>query len=122
MPKDLLLVAIFSAAYLSFALFALSQVRHWRVVFDKALPTQREVLLLRSLGILMLSISLALSLVRDGASFGSLLWITMIGVAALTVALTLAWRPRWLRPAGKLFSFTYPDTGRVNHKMNQVKG
>ena len=70
----------------------------------------------------MLSISLALSLVRDGASFGSLLWITMIGVAALTVALTLAWRPRWLRPAGKLFSFTYPDTGRVNHKMNQVKG
>ncbi|AEG13411.1 hypothetical protein Sbal183_0101 [Shewanella baltica OS183] len=122
MPKDLLLVAIFSTAYLSFALFALSQVRHWRVVFDKALPTQREVLLLRSLGILMLSISLALSLVRDGASFGSLLWITMIGVAALAVALTLAWRPRWLRPASKLFSFTYPDTGRVNHKMNQVKG
>lgn len=122
MPKDLLLVAIFSTAYLSFALFALSQVRHWRVVFDKALPTQREVLLLRSLGILMLSISLALSLVRDGASFGSLLWITMIGVTALAVALTLAWRPRWLRPAGKLFSFTYPDTGRVNHKMNQVKG
>ena len=122
MPKDLLLVAIFSTAYLSFALFAQSQVRHWRVVFDKALPTQREVLLLRSLGILMLSISLALSLVRDGASFGSLLWITMIGVAALAVALTLAWRPRWLRPAGKLFSFTYPDTGRVNHKMNQVKG
>lgn len=122
MPKDLLLVAIFSTAYLSFALFALSQVRHWRVVFDKALPTQREVLLLRSLGILILSMSLALSLVRDGASFGSLLWITMIGVAALAVALTLAWRPRWLRPAGKLFSFTYPDTGRVNHKMNQVKG
>jgi hypothetical protein len=122
MPKDLLLVAIFSTAYLSFALFALSQVRHWRVVFDKALPTQREVLLLRSLGILMLSISLALSLVRDGVSFGSLLWITMIGMAALVVALTLAWRPRWLRPAGKLFSFTYPDTGRVNHKMNQVKG
>lgn len=122
MPKDLLLVAIFSAAYLSFALFALSQVRHWRVVFDKALPTQREVLLLRSLGILMLSISLALSLVRDGASFGCLLWITMIGIAALAVALTLAWRPRWLRHAGKLFSFTYPDTGRVNHKMNQVKG
>ncbi|OUS50785.1 hypothetical protein BM607_016265 [Shewanella sp. SACH] len=122
MPKDLLLVAIFSTAYLSFALFALSQVRHWRVVFDKALPTQRVVLTLRCLGILMLSISLALSLVRDGASFGSLLWITLIGVAALAVALTLAWRPRWLRPAGKLFSFTYPDTGRVNHKMNQVKG
>lgn len=122
MPKDLLLVAIFSTAYLSFSLFALSQVRHWRVVFDKALPTQREALLLRSLGILMLSISLALSLVRDGVSFGSLLWITMIGMAALAIALTLAWRPRWLRPAGKLFSFTYPDTGRVNHKMNQVKG
>lgn len=120
MIKSLLLVAIFSAAYLSFALFALSQVRHWRVVLDKALPTQKEVLALRSLGILMLSTSLALSLMRDGAGFGSLLWITIISMAAFAIALTLAWRPRWLCPIGKLFSTTCPETGRVNHKMNQV--
>lgn len=122
MTKSLLLVAIFSVAYLGFTLLALSQVRHWRIVFDKALPTQREVLTLHGLGILMLSISLVLSIVRDGASFGSLLWITVISMAALSVAFTLTWRPRWLRPADKLLTLTCHAIGRVNHKTNQIKG
>ena len=39
-----------------------------------------------------------LALVRDGGGLGSLLWFTCISLAAMTVAFTLTWRPRWLRP------------------------
>jgi len=50
----------------------------------------------------MLAVLIALSLIlaplRDGPSFGSLLWATAISLAALGVAFTLAWRPRLLRP------------------------
>ncbi len=34
---------------------------------------------------------------RDGPSFGALLWATVISLAALAVAFTLSWRPSWLR-------------------------
>ena len=46
---------------------------------------------------LLLIAALALALRLEGAGFGSLLWATAISVAAFAIALTLAWRPRWLR-------------------------
>lgn len=98
MADTLLLLAVFVSAYTGFACFALSQVRHWRAVIGGPPPRRRVVLALRTLGSMLLGASLALALLRDGPSFGSLLWATAISLTALAVAFTLAWRPSVLRP------------------------
>lgn len=98
MVDGLLLFAVFASAYAGFACFALSQKRHWRRVRvrEGELPRAAERAL-RTLGAVLLVLSLALALGRDGPSFGSLLWATAISLAALAVAFTLAWRPTVLR-------------------------
>jgi len=98
MPDSLLLLALLVADYVGFALLALSQAQHWRTVIGAAPLPRSPVLLLRTLGGALIALSLLLSLLRDGPSFGSLLWATAISAAALAVAFTLAWRPRMLRP------------------------
>jgi len=98
MPDSLLLLALLAAACAGFALLALSQARHWRTVIGAAALPRRRVLVLRAIGGALIALSLILSLLRDGPSFGSLLWATAISLAALAVAFTLAWRPRLLRP------------------------
>jgi len=67
------------------------------VIGDAALPRSR-LLVLRMIGGALIALSLLLALTRDGPSFGSLLWATVISLVALAVAFTLAWRPRMLRP------------------------
>ena len=94
----LLLAGILTAAYLGFALLALAQARPWQRVGQAAPPTGIRRLALRTLGGLALVLSLVLCLVRDGPSFGALLWATMISLAAIAVAFTLTWRPSLLRP------------------------
>ena len=94
----LLPVAIATAAYLGFALLALTQARPWRRVGQAPPPTAIRRLAMRTLGGLALVLSLALCLVRDGPSFGALLWATAISIAAAAVAFTLTWRPALLRP------------------------
>jgi len=94
----MLLAAAFATAWLGFALLALSQVRHWRQVTGAETPPSRtRVIAYRAIAATLLTISLGLALLRDGPSFGSLLWATMISIAALAVAFTLAWRPAILR-------------------------
>jgi len=51
----------------------------------------------RAIAATLLTTSLALALLRDGPSFGSLLWATTISLAALALAFMLAWRPGWFR-------------------------
>jgi len=97
MADSLLLLALLVAAYVGFALLALSQAQHWRAVVGDAALSRRRVLVLRTLGAALIALSLILALMRDGPSFGSLLWATAISLAALGVAFTVAWRPRWLR-------------------------
>jgi len=98
MSDTLLLLGVFAASWLGFALLALSQWRHWASVTGTALPCRVEVIVLRAGGGVTLALSLVLALLRDGPSFGSLLWATAISLAALAVAFTLAWRPAVLRP------------------------
>jgi len=96
----MMLAAVFLTAWLGFALLALSQSKHWcQVTGTETPPSRTRVIVHRSAASLLLTTSLALALLRDGPSFGSLLWATMISIAALAAAFTLAWRPailRWL--------------------------
>jgi hypothetical protein len=46
----------------------------------------------------MLAFLVYLALLRDGSSFGSLVWATMLSVEAVAVVCTLTWRAHWLRP------------------------
>lgn len=94
----LLLISILTAAYFGFALVALTQAQHWRRISRAPPPTGIRPLALRTLGGLALVLSLALCLVRDGPSFGSLLWATAVSLTAAAVAFTLTWRPALLRP------------------------
>lgn len=86
----LLLLAIGLVCYASFICFALTLPEHWEQLGGRpghapgAYP-------LRATGAGLLAFALALCLWRDGAGFGSLLWMLLISVAALAVAFTLSW-------------------------------
>ena len=102
MQEALLLPALFLSAYLGFALLALGQARQWRRVSGAPPPDRIRILALRLLGAAGLALSLTLSLLRDGPSFGSLLWTTTISLAALAIACPLTWRPGLMRPLTRL--------------------
>jgi hypothetical protein len=102
MPEAILLLAVFATAYLGFAALAMSQDRHWHHLGGGRHCPPRTRMLLRVAGYLLLFLALVLALVRDGASFGSLLWATIITVGALCVVATLSWRAHWLRPVARL--------------------
>jgi len=101
MPEVALLVGIFVACYLGFALLALSQDRHWHHAGGGRHCPRRTALVLRLAGYALLASALVLAIERDGASFGSLLWATAITIGALLVVATLSWRVRWLRPLSR---------------------
>jgi len=103
MADALLLLAVFLSAYTGFACFALSQLRHWRAVIGGPPPRRGVVLALRSLGSMLLGASLVLALLRDGPSFGSLLFATSLSLAAMAVAFTLAWGSKWFSSIVKWF-------------------
>ena len=103
MPDAILLLAVFACAYLGFAALAMSQDRHWHHLGGGRHCPRRTCRVLRGAGWALLLAALMLALVRDGASFGSLLWVTVITVGALSVVATLSWRAHWLRPAARFF-------------------
>jgi hypothetical protein len=97
MRDAILLVAVFAAAYVSFALLAVSQTKQWSRVMGAARRPPTLARRLRAGGIVLALVGFALALERDGASFGSLLWIASISVGAIAVTFTITWRPIWLR-------------------------
>jgi hypothetical protein len=97
MREAVLLVVLFVVIYSAFALLAASQAKNWSRLMGKSHRSQRAAWSLRVVGYGLLAASLPLALVRDGATFGSLLWGCALSAAAVAVALTLTWRPVWLR-------------------------
>lgn len=95
----LLLVAASLASYGGFACLALAMPRHWAEARGQRMDVVPHRRWLRPCGFLMLGVTYALCVHRDGTSFGSLLWVVLISAAAIAVALTLAWRPQFLLPA-----------------------
>ena len=97
-----LIVAVLAASYLGFALLALSQDRHWLHLRGERHCPPRIGRSLRVAGYASLITGLGLALIRDGAGFGSLVWVTMLTVGSFAVVCTLTWRPQWLRPLALL--------------------
>ncbi|NKI95512.1 DUF3325 domain-containing protein [Rhizobacter sp. SG703] len=97
MPEALLLAAalLFSAG--GIAWLALAMEVHWQQAHGSATgPGRRTATALRVLGSAALLASLVACLVADHATMAVLVWVMSLAASALLVALTLAWRPRWL--------------------------
>jgi len=83
------------SGFLGMAWLALSLNVHWQQVRARALPPVKT---LRALAAVALSVSLLLCLWADHPSIAVLVWVMAISGSALSVAMLLAWRPRWLKP------------------------
>ena len=91
-----LLTLVFIAIYAGFTCLAVSQRSRWASLLDRA-ASRGTIVGLRSLGVALLLLSFAASVGRDGWSFGSAVWCTLISIAAVAVVVTLAFRPRWIQ-------------------------
>jgi hypothetical protein len=90
------------ASFAGFALLALSQARHWRAVCGTPLEERVQAAWAAGPGLVAQPAALLAILNAQGPGFGSLLWGVMISAAAIAVALTLSWKPHWLRPLARL--------------------
>lgn len=86
-----LLLSACLASYAGFACLALAMHEHWERMGwrrdGSAAPRW-----LRAAGPCLLLLAYGLCVWRDGASFGSLLWIVLISAASIAVAFTITWR------------------------------
>ena len=111
---SLVLAAAALSALAGMAWLALAMEVHWEQVHGEVPRSPRRVRALRILGTLGLVGSLALCLVADHASMAALVWVMALAGAVLIIAMTLAWRPGWLRlvPVGPLPTLpTLPSAG-----------
>jgi hypothetical protein len=101
MAESALACAAFVASYVGFALLALRQKpHHSAVAAEKSRAPLPGAMLRRNLvlGSALLALSGACSLLAQGPSFGSILWVLLLGAGAKSVLFTLSYRPHWLRP------------------------
>ena len=97
MPENLWLVLALLCSLGGIAWLALAMEVYWKQVRGTdADPGSATVLALRVLGIGALLVSLLLCLRADHATMAVLVWVMSLAGAALLVAFTLSWRPRWL--------------------------
>jgi hypothetical protein len=84
------------AAVAGMGWLALSMPVHARQAWDGA-PSPASARLLRWMGMAGIATALGLCMAVDHPSMAVLVWVMALTGAALLVAFTLAWRPRWLR-------------------------
>ncbi|SEL62030.1 Protein of unknown function [Roseateles sp. YR242] len=90
-------LAAAAAAVIGFGWLALAMDTHWEQAHG-ALPQPASLpKTLRVLGSLALLGSLVLCLNADHPSMAVLVWFMLLAAAVLTIAMTLSWRPQWLR-------------------------
>jgi hypothetical protein len=92
-----LLAVVLTASYCGFGLLASSQAKNWQRVAGASRGPRPASWFVRAVGCGLLAGSLVVAVLRHGASFGAILWCTSLSVSAVAVALTLTWRPHWLR-------------------------
>lgn len=98
---EVLLAGTVFMAVLGCACLALSQERHWQVVTGE---TTNSGSAQRNAGLLLLSGSLCLSIVRDSIAFAILFWPLMLGAGAMATVAALTWSPWLLRPLTRFFN------------------
>ncbi len=84
---------------LGFGMLALGQERHWQTVTGLGEHKRIRSAPLLAAGLMLQAAACGLFVKAEGASFGALLWVLSMTATAMTVALTLTWRPsalRWL--------------------------
>jgi Protein of unknown function (DUF3325) len=96
MHSALILLAAMAANIAGLGWLAIAMDVHWRQVRGPAPSLWARATRLRVLGALALVASFVLCLAADHTSMAVLVWVMALAVAALIVAFTLAWRPRWL--------------------------
>lgn len=96
-----LMVLATLTAIIGLACLSLSQDKHWRVVRPSktAVPRVRE---LRMVGYGLLVVCAALCIARDGISFSLILWPLTVGISAIVIGMTIAYRPVLLKPLASL--------------------
>ncbi len=85
---------------LGFALLALGQPRHRERIYGANGPVALVHPAQSATGFIAICLSLCASIASQGPSFGCLLWALGMSASAIAVALTLTWRPQWLRGLG----------------------
>lgn len=105
------LAAALASAGAGMAWLALAMDGHWEQVHGSAPRTAQRIKGLRIVGGGGLVASLLLCLLADHATMAALVWIMVLAAAVLVVAMTLAWRPGWLRivPVGPVSRVSLPD-------------
>lgn len=92
----LLLLAALLASVAGMGWLALSMPVHAQQVW--AVPLSASACrALKLAGAIAMAVSLVLCLAVDHATMASLVWVMGLTAAAVGVAMTLAWRPHWLR-------------------------
>lgn len=76
-------------------LLALSQKRNWRDVLNNRAASPPKT---AATGWLLVCGALVPCAVRDGVSFAALVWPLLFACAAVATAMTLTYRPSWLKP------------------------
>ena len=104
----MLALIVFFVLYLGFAFLALSQERHWRTIGDTPPLSKPAKRCCRLCGGSFIFASSFLAVLRDGISFGILLWTLSLSISAFAVALTIAWQRQWLSPLALTISRISP--------------
>ena len=95
LSANLMLAAALLSSLAGMAWLALSMQVHALQVWPRQ-PSPATLRLLRILGSFSVCVALVLCLAVDHATMAVLVWTMAVAGAALAIALTLAWRARWL--------------------------
>lgn len=99
MSEALWLLLAAALAFSGMAWLALAMEVHWgQVMHQHADEAQRPRKRLRALGVAALLLSLMACGAADRPSMAVLVWTMLLAASALSVAMMLSRRPRWLAP------------------------
>lgn len=96
MPEALKFTIALATCVVGLGWIALAMQVHWEQVRGAQVLPRTVALLLRVLGGVSLAVSLAVCFWVDHVTMAPLVWVMALAGAAVLVAFTLSWRPRWM--------------------------